>query len=458
MVFAAYTVDHRSLVHRIRKPNLLSCYLRRLVSRTPSLYLKDTGLMTAKNPQLLVVDNAKATLQRRLTLPLLTLYGLGVTVGAGIYVLVGATAAEAGFYAPVSFLLAAAVVAFTGFSYSELSTRFPVSAGEAAYVGEGLNSRILAMTVGLMVAASGVVSSAAISIGATAYLGHLVPVTPVVLTTLIIVVLGLAAVWGILESVAMAAVITLIEIGGLCFVVFYGFTVRPDLLGDIGRLVPPLEIGAWSGIVSAGLLAFFAFVGFEDMANVAEEVKDPHRNMPRAIIYTLVIATIIYLAVVSVVTLTVPMGALSASSAPLTLVFENAGDTTKGLFNVIAALATINGVLIQMIMASRVLYGLASQGDLPKKIAYVHPVTHTPLVATGIVVAVVLGLALFLPIAKLAETTSLVVLVVFMAVNLALIRIKLSNKSSAKDVFQVPVWVPAVGLLSCLLLFVSGLL
>ncbi len=403
-------------------------------------------------------NDGKPSLQRRLTLPLLTLYGLGVTVGAGIYVLVGTTAAKAGFYAPVSFLLAAAVVAFTGFTYSELSTRFPVSAGEAAYVRNGFNSRILAMVVGLMVALSGVVSSAAISIGAAAYLGNLIPVSPIILITLMVLVLGLIAAWGILESVVLAAIITVIEIGGLCFVVVYGYRLKPDLLAEIGRLIPPMEIGAWTGIVSAGLLAFFAFVGFEDMANVAEEVQNPRQNMPRAIILTLVIATAIYLAVVSVVILVVPMDVLRVSVAPLTLVFENASDTTKGIFNAIAAIATINGVLIQMIMSSRVLYGLASQGNLPKKLAYIHPVSRTPLVATGLVVAIILVLALALPIEELAETTSLIVLLVFMSVNLALIRIKMTGKTSEDDIFQVPLWVPVLGFITSMLLLVSGLI
>ena len=414
--------------------------------------------MTDTYPPPQLDEGKTATLQRRLTLPLLTLYGLGVTVGAGIYVLVGATAAKAGFYAPISFLIAAIVVAFTGFTYSELSTRFPVSAGEAAYVRNGFDSKFLALVVGLMVVASGVVSSAAISIGATAYMGHLIPLSPTILTVLIIMVLGVAAAWGILESVIVAAVFTIIEIGGLCFVVVYGHVLKPDLLSEIGRLIPPMEAGAWVGIVSASLLAFFAFVGFEDIANVAEEVKNPRRNMPRAIIFTLVIATSIYLAVVSVVILVVPMDKLSVSAAPLALIFENAGDRTKGVFNLVATLATINGVLIQMIMSSRVLYGLASQGNLPKKLTYIHPVTHTPLVATGLVVAIILVLALFLPISRLAEVTSQIILMVFMLINLALIRLKISKKHLDGDFFEVPIWVPVLGFLSCLALFLTGLI
>lgn len=154
--------------------------------------------------------------------------------------------------------------------------------------------------------------------------------------------------------------------------------------------------------------------------------------------------------VVSVVVLVVPMGALVTSAAPLALVFESAGSTTQGVFFIIASVATLNGVLIQMIMASRVLYGLASQGNLHEKLTYIHPVTRTPLVATTLVVAIILGLALFLPITELAEATSRIVLVVFMIVNLALLRLKLSNKPVPDDILQVYTWVPAVGSLSCL--------
>jgi len=396
------------------------------------------------------------TLSRRLTLTHLVLYGLGVTVGAGIYVLVGLTVAEAGIFAPISFLLAALVVAFTALTYSELSTRFPVSAGEAVYVNEGLKSKSLALAVGLLVAASDVVSAAAISIGAAAYMTHLIPVSSMLLTIIIIVVLGLAAAWGILESVTFAAILTVLEIIGLAGVVFYGVSLKPDLLKDIGTLVPPFELAAWSGIASAGLLAFFAFIGFEDLANVAEEAKSPKTNMPRAIVLTLICATAIYLVVVSVVVLSVPLEKLRVSASPLMLVFDQASDTTKGTFNLIAAFATINGVLVQMIMASRILYGLASKGHLPKRLAYIHPVTRTPLIATALIVAIILVLALFLPIGRLAEMTSQIALIVFAFVNLALIRIKVANRPVQGEFFEVPLWVPVLGFITCMLLLISG--
>jgi basic amino acid/polyamine antiporter, APA family len=400
---------------------------------------------------------AKPTLKRRLNLPLLVLYGLGVTVGAGIYVLVGATASKAGYYAPVSFLLAAFVVTLTGFSYAEFATRYPVSAGEAAYVREGLNIPHLSTLVGLMVIASGVVSSAAISLGTAAYLHNVIPLHEDFLLACIIILIGVIAFWGIFESVFIAAVVTLIELGGLVLVVFFGFNVKPDLLENFNSLIPPFEIAAWSGIGAAGLLAFFAYVGFEDIANVAEEVKEPRKTMPRGIFLTVIIATVIYIAVVSVVVLVVPMTDLVNSNAPLALIFNAAPPWFGTLFSGIGFLATINGALIQVIMASRVIYGLSSQGSLPQFLSVINSRTRTPQYATLIVVIIICTLAYFLPIADLAETTSTLVLTVFSLVNLALIRLKWKKRGlQDKSAFSAPVWVPYLGFVSCLGLLAAG--
>jgi amino acid transporter len=401
-------------------------------------------------------STGRTTLKRGLTLPLLTLYGLGVTIGAGIYVLVGATAAKAGIYAPVSFLLAAVVVGFTSFSYCELATRYPVSAGEAAYVRAGFKSSALSLLVGLIVVSSAVVSAAAISLGTAGYLQAFVPLPADAVTLLVIVIVFLIAVWGIVESVGLAAILTLLEIAGLALVIVFGLSSGAENLDSIADFVPPLETDAWYGVFSAGLLAFFAFVGFEDMANVAEEVKNPRKNMPRGIILTLVITTIIYFMVVAVVIHAVPLDTLVTSSAPLALIFAGTGSTISGMFSSIAIIATFNGALIQIIMASRVVYGLASQGNLPSALAYVNPLTRTPLTATALIVVIVFVLAFFAPIADLAEVTSMLVLMVFCFVNIALIRLKRSPGEDTGDHFNVPLWVPVLGLVSSIFLFFAG--
>jgi APA family basic amino acid/polyamine antiporter len=398
-----------------------------------------------------------AKLRRALNAPLLTLYGLGVTVGAGIYVLVGATAAEAGPFAPFSFLIAAIVVAFTAFSYAELSTRYPVSAGEAAYVEAGFRSSSAATLTGLAVALSGVISAAAVAIGAASYLSELTQTPPEVLIAIIIGVVGLVALWGIAQSVAVAAIITVIEISGLLFVVGWGYFVADPNGVPLSDMMPTPSGPHWVGIGAASLLAFFAFVGFEDMANVAEEVKDPVRTMPKAILWTLALATILYVSTTSAVLYVVPIEKLAQSSAPLSLVFEMAPETVKNTFSLVAIVATLNGVLIQTIMASRVIYGLADRGHLPVVFAKVSERTQTPVVATLAVVLIIAMFALSLPITSLAEHTSQIVLFIFVLVNVALIRIKLMHQGEG-GYFRVPMVVPVLGVITSMLLFGTSFL
>ncbi len=397
-------------------------------------------------------------LRRALTLPLLTLYGLGVTVGAGIYVLIGAAAAEAGVHAPVSFLIAAGVVAFTAFSYAELATRFPVSAGEAAYVQAGFGARWLALAVGLMVALSGIVSASAVAIGAASYLTQLTGLAVPLLTVLVVLAMGLIAFWGIAESVTVAGVITVIEILGLLAVIGWSTLDGEPAVVPLSDLVPPMEAAAWTGIGAASLLAFFAFVGFEDMANVAEEVIDPVRAIPRAIVLTLLLATLLYVLTAAAVVTAIPLADLAGSAAPLALVFATAPPVIADGFALIAIVATVNGILIQMIMASRVIFGLADRRVLPEFLSRVSPRTRTPGPATALVVGIVILLTQALPIGALAQWTSQIVLSVFVVVNLALIRLKLRGVRAEGACFRVPLAVPVLGVVTSLGLFASALL
>ena len=402
------------------------------------------------------VSEPSKRLLRVLTTPLLTLYGLGVTVGAGIYVLIGETTAEAGIYAPASFLVAAIVVAFTAFSYAELSSKYPISAGEAAYVEAGFKSRNLTIAVGLAVALSGVVSASVVAIGAASYLHQLFTDMPQqLLTAFIVITMGIVAFWGIKQSVIVAAVVTIIEIGGLIMVIYWGSFVAEASGVNLEQMVPPLIGGHWFGIGTASLLAFYAFVGFEDMANVAEEVKNPVKTMPRAIMLTLILATLLYLGTAVATITSVPLNLLSSSEAPLMLVFQGASLTTQKVFSVVAIFATINGVLIQIIMASRVLYGLADRDHLPKIFSWVSTRTKTPLVSIIFVVSVIVVLSTTMPIGRLAQYTSQIVLIVFILVNCALVRLKFKNAQKG-DFFEVPVIVPILGIITCMLLFVTG--
>jgi APA family basic amino acid/polyamine antiporter len=399
-------------------------------------------------------SQGSAALQRRLSLPLLVLYGIGITIGAGIYVLIGAVAGHAGKYAPWSFVLAAAVMALTVGSYAELTTRFPVSAGEAAYVRAAFGSRAASTLTGLLTIVIGIVSSAAVALGAAGYIGQFVDWPPSAIVALVLAVLGAVAAWGILESVLLASLFTLIEAGGLLVIIVAGWQAQVPLASALA--LPPLDIATLSGIGYASLLAFFAFIGFEDLANVVEEAKVPHRDIPRAMVLTLIISTVLYVAVAAIAVAAVPVAELAASPAPLSLVFRTLAGISPATISVIAIVATLNTILAQLTMAARVVYGLARQGDLPGFAGRVHPKTATPLIATALIVAATLALALLVPFERLAEGTSLATLLVFALVNLALLRLRHRKVHSDGPHVRVPLWVPAAGLASCVAMMAAA--
>lgn len=393
-------------------------------------------------------------LARRIGLPVLTLYGLSVTVGAGIYVLIGEVAARSGGLAPLAFLGAGLLVALSAASYAELSVRFPVSAGEAAYAKAGFRLPWLTLVIGLMVCATGMVSSATLLRGGAGYIQDFIDVPVWVIALVAGVGIGGITVWGINQSALTAAVLGVLEVGLLVAIAAAGLWDFEAVGVSLGNLVDFKDSGHLFGLSGAILLAFFAFIGFEDLVNVAEEVREPEVVMPIAIGLTLVLTTLLYFVVVLVSVAHVPVVDLSQSKAPLTTVFETVIGIDGNIVSAIAIGAILNGVLVQIIMASRVLYGLSRMHSLPEFFGVVHPITRTPLNATVLVVAVILALSLTSQTATLAELTSSITLLVFAIVNLALWRIKGQGDGDGRG-FRVPRWVPLFGFLVCLL-FLAG--
>lgn len=377
---------------------------------------------------------------------MVVLYGLGTTIGAGIYALIGEIAGHAGMYAPISFIVASFMAAFTAFSFAELSARFPRSAGEAVYVEECFGWRRLATMVGLLVVLAGTVSAATILNAFAGYLRELVELPSNLAIAIGTIMLGLIVTWGIRESVLFVGLITLLETAGLLLIVWVARDGLSELPTRAGELVPSFVVGDWTSIFAASLLAFYAFLGFEDMVNVAEEVKNVQRNMPLAIVITLLLTTLLYIVVAAAAVLTVPPTELSASEAPLALVYQRSTGGSGELIGMIGTAAVVNGALIQIVMASRILYGLAERKALPGLLAYIHPKTHTPVVATATVTAAILVLAIWFPIAKLAEATSIITLTVFALVNAALWNLKRIG-ASPPATLTVPWWIPLCGFL-----------
>lgn len=387
------------------------------------------------------------TLKRRIGLGLLTSYGVGVMVGAGIYVLIGAVAGAAGVWAPLAFLLAGLVALPSALSYAELSSRMPEAAGEAAFVEAGFGHRWLAVLVGLAIVVAGTISAAAVLRGGVGYLSAIVPISPPVLIVAIGVVLAAVAIVGVLESLMFAAIFTVIEVLGLLAVTWAGFSAPP--VSEWAAGAPP----NWAGVTAAVAICFFAFIGFEDLENMAEEVIDPTRVMPRAILLSLTITALLYALVSFAAVRSVSPEDLSNSARPLALVWQAGRGGTADFLSAIAVAAAINGVLAQLVMAARVLFGLGRRSPVLAGFTASHPRFGTPVRATVLIAVIVILCALALPVAALATATSAVLLGVFFLVNMSLIALK---RRVPEAPFRIPVWVPWFGLIAALAALVTA--
>tara|TARA_R110001592_G_scaffold309760_1_gene584202 strand:+ start:40854 stop:42077 length:1224 start_codon:yes stop_codon:yes gene_type:complete len=383
-------------------------------------------------------------LLRSLTLVEICFYGIGTILGAGIYVLLGEVVNESGMATPSAFLLSALVVSFSAYSYAQMSRHFPCSAGEAVYIMEGLNSRHLSALAGYAISLGGIVSAATIARGFTGYFAFFSELPPWAIIILLITTLTILAAWGVKQSVTIAVITTLLEIAGLLLVLFVG--------GDElhGRDIPwreflPTPDQTLAPVISGAFLAFFAFIGFEDMVNMAEEVKNPRRNLPLGIAIALITSTLLYVAVSIVAILTLPLSELANSNAPLALIIEKNSAVPVELMAAISVVAIINGALIQIIMVSRVLYGMAEKNLAPLSLKSIHPKTHTPLKATVLTGFIVVSFALWLPISTLAKTTSSLILIVFTLVNLSLFVLNYREKKAGIS----GLFIPAIGACLC---------
>jgi amino acid transporter len=397
-------------------------------------------------------------LSKSLTLTLAVLYGLGVTIGAGIYVLVGVAAGRSGIYAPLAFIAAAIVMAFSAASFAELGTRMPVSASEAAYVDKAFNRPWLSLTMGLLVVLTATISAATISVGSAGYLSVFVDLPSQVVIILVVLSMGLVASLSTRQSVTLAGIMTLIELGGLMLIIGAGFWAGNGVMTRLPEILPASgDIAVWVGLSGTTLIAVFAFIGFEHLVNVAEEMKNPSRTLPLALFLTLGLTALVYALVVWIAVVAVPPDELSTSSAPLALVFERLTGMPLKTMSLIAVIATLNGIIVHAIMISRVLYGLATQGNLPKILTHLNARTGTPLLATAIGVGAILVLALAVPLAGLADLTARFTLVIFAIINVALIRLKSLETAPPAHVFGCPGWVPVAGLVSSIALLLLDL-
>lgn len=398
-----------------------------------------------------VATGAATTLKPTLGVVGLTIFGIGNMLGAGIYGLVGKTAATMGNATWMAFAASVLAAGCTGLTYASLGSKYP-RAGGAAYITQrafGLSR--LALVVGLAVGMSGLVSMAA---GSRIFAGYFmevfatIPVWAVVLPY--VIVLGLVNAIGMRESAWMNAVCTVVEAAGLLLVIAVGlrwwgsvdYFDATSVQNPEGLLGPGL-------VLSGAVLTFYAFIGFEDVLNVTEEVREPSRTVPIAVIVAVSITTVVYMAVSITAVSVVPHDELAASSGPLALVVERAAPWMPALvLPVIAMFAVANTGLLNYIMGSRLVFGMARQGLLPGALARLHPTRRTPHVAIILLGVIVAVLALSLDLKVLAMATSLLLLSSFMVMNASAIVLR-RRPGEPKAGFSVHPAIPALGLVVC---------
>ena len=359
-------------------------------------------------------------LKRHMGLFQLTMYGVGLILGAGIYVLIGEAAGFAGNSVWISFLLGSIAAMFAGLSYAELTALFPRAAAEYTFVKHAFKSRFIGFIIGWLTAITSMITAATVSLGFGGYFAEFIDIPITISAILLIVGLSFVNFIGIKHSAWMNVVFALVTAAGLALIIIIGITY--DAPEPIDYFEAPNGI---TGIVFAFVLIFFAFIGFEDMANVAEEVKRPKKTLPRAIILSVIITGIIYVLVALSVVRVVNWEELGLSLAPLADVASASLGTSGGItLSVIALFATASTVLITLVAGARILYGMGKSGSLPPFLSIVHSKTHTPWIAVIAILLTSLTFAFIGDIVIVASIVVFAVVITFAMINLAVILLR----------------------------------
>ena len=369
-------------------------------------------------------------LKRELSLWQVTIAGVGIILGAGIYALIGVAAGTAGNAIWLAFLISAVVAGLTGLSYAELTSMFKGDAAEYDYIKEAFNHKI-ALAVGIMIIAAGFVSAATVALGFAGYFIKILPISMVLAAIGLIVLMTIINFTGIKQTAWFNTVSTFIEFGGLVLVIWIGF----QHLGEVNYLEMPFGM---SGVLSTASLVFFAYMGFESIVKLREETKDPERTIPLALIYSVIITAVMYVLVAIAAVSIVNWKTLSNSTAPLAeVVATSIGPKAFIIVGIIALFSTANTVLITLVTTSRMIYGMAKRKTFPKIFAAVHKKTRTPWVAIILLSLITMIFTLINDLEFIANLTNLFLFATFAMANLSMIILRYKFKK--KRGFYCPV-------------------
>ncbi len=402
------------------------------------------------------------SLSRELGLFEVTVYGVGLILGAGIYAILGEATAVAGESVPLAFLAAAVVAGLTGLSYAELASRFPKGEGDYVYVRESMGSKRLAEVVAVLRVFVGAVSAAAVALAFSGYLTAFTDVPPALAALALVALASAVNFWGIELSAKLNVLFTAAEVGGLALVIWLG----RNTWGSVAVLDAPF---GGSGVVAATFLVFFAYLGFGSIVNVAEETRDATRTVPRAILLSIATTTVLYVLVAFSAVGLVDWRALGASASPLALVAEAGGGAVAGsVVGAIALTSTANTVLILLVSTSRLLYGVSKSEyrSFPTMFSRIHAGRRTPYLAVALVGGLTVPFVLLGDLGQVAALANAALLVVFVVVNAALLKLRFDHPGDRAG-FTAPLTVGRLSVtalaglvttVALLVVYVAGLL
>jgi len=370
-------------------------------------------------------------LKRTLGLAECIFFGVGSILGAGIYTLIGKVAGSAGNFIWLAFLIASIAALFTAFSYAELSAAFPKSGGEYVYAKKAFGKKT-GIFLGIIISLNGIISGATVSLGFAGYLGALTGISLLVASIGIIMLVFLVNISGIRQSSIVNIIFTIIEAAGLLFIIYVGF----PSIGDVNYT--ELSPKGFDGLLTASVIAFFAYMGFEEIVKLAEETKNPEKIIPKALFISSAIVIVIYTLVAVCAVSVIPYQQLATSKSPLADIahtrFGNIGIVT---ISVIALFATSNTILSNMIGSSRVLFGMSKETKFLKLFSHVSSKRKTPVAALILILVITCGFALIGDIETVARITTIFIFVTFIVVNLSVIVLRV-NEKEMKRPYRIP--------------------
>jgi APA family basic amino acid/polyamine antiporter len=389
-------------------------------------------------------------LKRELGLLEVTLSGVGIILGAGVYVLIGQAAGLAGNAIWLAFGFSAIMALLTGLSYAELSSMFPKAGAEYDYVTNAFNSR-LAFVIGWLVFLSGILAAATVALGFAGYFTALTSIPMLISAIVLLIVLTALLAYGVKETARVAVISTLIEASGLVIIIAIGL----PHLGSVNYWEMPQ---GYSGLFAASALIFFAYQGFESMVKFSEETKKPETTVPKALILALAISVILYILVALSVVSVLGWQQLAVSNAPFAdVVSSTLGPDAAVIIAIVALFATANTALMSMYASSRILYGMAGSSSLTARLAWVHPDRRTPWIAISICGVLSVMLIFAGDIAFIANVTNFTLFITFIVINAAVIVLRYHSPQTPRA-FRIPYaigrlpLVPVVGIVFCIFL------